>query len=337
MSKIVFYCNDSRANIDIFEYYKQDIDALKVLGHDVIICTKYKEIPRNFDVMYIWWWTYALYPVLLAKLKGKPSIITGAFNLHFPKGFGGVDYFRRPFWQRCLISAATKIATLNLFINEFELKNCSEYFKISTGRMMPCTVDAEYMEDFSAESKLQLFNLVWSGKENLRRKGVPELLEAIALLKSQNVSVKLVLAGQRGDGFDWMKERVCELGIENEVDFLGPISKADKLKLLRSSEIYIQPSHYEGFGLGIAEAMACKACIITCDVGAVKSVVGDAGVYAKPGDAEDIAKAIKTCIEDKEYRNKMKNAAYGRALIEFSTEKKVSKLKIFLEELLITQ
>lgn len=333
MAKIVFYCNDSKENLNIFEYYKQDIDSLQALGHEVFVCNKYREIPAKFDLIYIWWWTYAFYPVLLGRLTGKPTIITGAFNLNFPKGFEGVDYFKRPFWQRWLIKMATKMANLNLFINEFELQNCTKYFNIATGRMMPCTVGSEYITDVAFEPKLQLFNLAWSGKENLRRKGVPELLEAIALLKSSGTSVKVILAGQIGDGFNWMKARVKELGIEAEVSFLGPISKAEKLHLLGESEMYIQPSHYEGFGLGIAEAMSCKTCVITCDVGAVRSVVGNTGVYVKSGDASDIARAIKACIDDPEYRNSLKLAAHTRAVSEFSADKKINSLRGFLREL----
>jgi hypothetical protein len=85
MSRIVFYCNETKSNLETFEYYKQDIDALKTLGHQVIICTKYREIPFDFDIMFIWWWTYALIPVLLSRLLRKPCIVTGTYNFSFPR------------------------------------------------------------------------------------------------------------------------------------------------------------------------------------------------------------------------------------------------------------
>lgn len=333
MAKIVFYCHDTLENISIFEYYKQDIDLLKELGHEILVCTKYRQIPAEFDLVFVWWWTYALVPVLLAKLKGKPAIITGAYNLRFPDGFEGVDYFHRPFWQRGLIRCATKIADLNLFINQFELLECSSYFEIASGRFSPCVVTKDYLKGPSKNRRMELFSIAWSGRENLSRKGIPELLEAIRILKDRHISVTLNLAGQRGDGFEWLQATIVQYGIENEVNVLGPVSREEKIRYLRETEIYVQPSHFEGFGLGIAEAMGCGACIITCDVGAVRSVVGQAGIYAEKGEPKDLAEKILFAIEDKEFRNTLQALAWDRALKEFSDEKKTGRFRDFLNEL----
>ena len=72
--KIIFYCNDSIENIKSMEYYNQDIKALENLGHEVIICNSYFKIPMNFDLIFIWWWTYALLPILFAKILGKSQL-----------------------------------------------------------------------------------------------------------------------------------------------------------------------------------------------------------------------------------------------------------------------
>ena len=333
MAKIIFYCNEKKENIYIFEYYKQDIDALEILGHEVVICTHYKEIPKDFDCMYIWWWTYALAPLLYSKLKKKPIIITGAYNFKFPQGFDGVDYFRRPLWQRFLISSATKLANLNLFINTFEKENCDKYFSIETGRFLPCVIGNDYLGPKHKKTSLSLFNIAWSGKENLRRKGIPELLDAVALLKKDGIVIELVMAGQKGDGHEWVCNKIKELDLTQEVTLLGPITKEEKIKLLEKVEIYIQPSHYEGFGLGIAEAMGFGCCIITCDTGAVRSVVGETGLYAIKGSAIDLAQKIKLAATDNELRIKLQNMAYQRAQQEFSPNKKVDMLRKYLSEI----
>ena len=97
--KIAFYCNDTLENIRSMEYYNQDIQVLIDSGHDVKIYNRYSDIPLNFDVIFIWWWTYALYPVLLAKLLGRKSVITGVFNYraveHIPNsGFQDVPFIK---------------------------------------------------------------------------------------------------------------------------------------------------------------------------------------------------------------------------------------------------
>lgn len=332
MSKIVFFCHVEKSMLETVEFYKQDIDVLRALGHQVIICTKYSEIPFDFDAMFIWWWTYALWPVLLSRTLKKPSIITGTFNFRFPEGFKGKDYFRRPCWQRILIRNATCMCTLNLFVNQFELESCSKYFSVKNAFYFPHTIHNDYLQGPARQREKALLNITWSGKENLIRKGLPELLNAVRLLKNDEVEIKLVLAGHKGDGVDYLYKLIDQLGVNDNVHYLGQITRQDKIDLLRTCEIYVQPSHYEGFGLAMAEAMGCGACIITCDVGAVRNVVGDSGIYVSPDSPEELAGAIKQVLYDKNLRHKLQKNTYERACNYFRDESKLERLKTYLSD-----
>lgn len=332
MARVVFYCNDTRANLDTFEYYRQDVEALRALGHEVVVCTRYREIPIHFDAMFIWWWTFALWPTLLCRLLGKPCLITGVYNFRNPPEFKGNDYFRRPAWQRVLIRAATKWCRLNLFIDEAELRSCTEYFSLTNGRYYPCVVGEDYLQGPADERELALFNLAWSGRENLVRKGIPELLEAMGILVRSGLPVRLYLAGARGDGAEELERRIAELGIADRVSVLGPLSRADKIDRLRRCEIYVQPSHFEGFGLATAEAMGSGACVITCDVGAVRKVVGDSGIYVPPGSPEAIAGAVRRTFADSAMRERFQRSAQDRARALFAPRLKLARLAAALAE-----
>ena len=332
MSKIIFFCKDSKSNINLFEYYKQDVDSLKALGHEVIIVNKFVEIPLDFDILFVWWWTYAFYPVMLAKLLNKPIIITGTFNFKFPEGFDGIDYFSRPFWQRLLIKFSVKFATLNLFVNKSELTSCTNYFNLKSSRYFPHIISDDYLKESNIENKkLELFNIAWSGKKNLIRKGIPELLEAVYILNKEGIEIKLTLAGKKGDGLDYLCSLIKKYNIGNLVSIVGEITREEKIRMMNSFAIFVQPSHYEGFGLAMAEAMGCGACIVTCDVGAVRDVVGDAGIYTVPGSSRDLADKIKTLIEDEELRIKLQTRALERANNTFSYKKKLSTLDNYLK------
>lgn len=333
MSKIIFFCHDNKSKLESFEYYKQDIDALKALNHQIIICTKYHEIPFHFDAMFIWWWTYSLYPVLLCRILRKPCIITGTFNFKFPKEYNGNDYFKRPKWQRILIKMAIKLTTLNLFVSDLELDSCSKYFRLKNARYYPHIIHQDYLQGASEFRELKIFNLAWSGKENLKRKGIPELLKAILILKNEGISIKVNLAGMEGDGIDYLKKIIQDLGLTSEVNYLGMLSREDKINMLRTSEFYIQPSHYEGFGVAIAEAMGCGACVVVCDVGAVKEVVGSCGYYVTPGSPEELADGIKHLLADNNLRHDLQKRAHKRANDFFSVEKKLERLKLSLLEI----
>lgn len=330
--KIIFFCRDTIENIDLFEYYKQDVDILKDLGHEVLIVNRFKDIPFKFDLIFVWWWTYAFYPVFLSKILKRPVIITGTFNFKFPKEFQGVDFFSRSFLQRILIKYSVKNATINLFVNKHEFVSCTSYFNLSSSRYFPHVIANDYLNKEIVEKKIELFNISWSGKKNLIRKGIPELIEALFILKNEGLEIKLTLAGKQGDGIDYLYDLLKIYNLNSSVKILGEITKDEKINLMSNIGIFVQPSHYEGFGLAMAEAMACGACIITCDVGAVKDVVSDCGLYANPGSALDLAKKIRTAIEDDELRNKLQEMAFKRANSEFSYKKKLILLNDILSE-----
>ena len=145
MATVAFYAHDTPDNVARFEYYQQDIEALRALGHRVEVATRLAEIPRRYDLLFVWWWTHALLPVLRARLLGRPTIITGTFNFRFPDGFPGRDYRRRPLWQRALISRATRLSSRNLFVSERELGQCSEHFGLTSGRYYPHCLDGDYL------------------------------------------------------------------------------------------------------------------------------------------------------------------------------------------------
>lgn len=332
MAKIVFYCRGKREDLAVFEYYKQDIDALRQLGHEVIICTRYREIPLCFDAMFIWWWTYALVPAIICKALRKPCIITGAYNFRMPPSFKGRDYHGRPWWQRFLIASATKLAALNLFVSEVELKECSSFFGLRNARHFPPILNEDYLAGPSADRELCILNISWSGQHNLVRKGVPELLDAMRILQQEGVAVKLVLAGKEGDGRQFIEDTVARLGLQERVVRLGSIDRSRKIELLRRCEMYAQPSHYEGFGLATAEAMGSGACVLTTDVGEVRLVVGDCGLYVTPGSADDLADGIKRVIADQSLRGNLQRSALARARLLFRAEGKLARLRTYLDE-----
>lgn len=336
MSKVVFYCRDDRSKIESTEYYKQDLDALRQLGHEVVVCTRYSEIPLSFDAIFIWWWTFALYPVLLGRLLRRPSIVTGVFNFLFPEKFEGRDYFRRPALQRFLIASATRLATMNLFVTENEAHQCSTYFSLRSAHFFPCVLNEDYMQGPSEVRQLALFNIAWSGTGNLIRKGIPELLQAVHQLKNEEFRVSLYLAGHEGDGRQFLADMIRELDIQDRVTCLGSLSRAKKIELLRTFEIFVQPSHFEGFGLATAEAMGSGACVITCDVGAVRSVVGDCGLYVEPGSPSDLARAIKRVMTDERLRRTLQQDAAARASTVFRAEVKLNALRSHLQTVGIT-
>lgn len=81
----------------------------------------------------------------------------------------------------------------------------------------------------------------------------------------------------------------------------------------------VYPSLYEGFGLPIAEAMACGCPVITCRNSSIVEVAGDAVLYINPADPQDLAQALER-VQDPDVRQNLIEAGLTQAKL-FSWEK----------------
>lgn len=80
----------------------------------------------------------------------------------------------------------------------------------------------------------------------------------------------------------------------------GVVSGNDMPALYSGAQALVYPSLYEGYGLPILEAYACKIPVITSNLGSLKEVAGDACVLVNPESADSIEKGIIMALENKE-------------------------------------
>lgn len=125
-------------------------------------------------------------------------------------------------------------------------------------------------------------------------KDYPNLLKAISLVIMQQSNVHFNIAGD-GELKSELLAIVKDLKIEQYISFLG--RRDDIPNLMGQADLFILPSAYEGFGLVVAEAMACKIFVIATDCGGVKEVMGGNGILVPPQDSNALAQAILTVIE----------------------------------------
>jgi len=273
------------------EFYKIDIKILKDLGFNVQICYSYYKLPSDAALYFIWWWTYAIFPVLKAKRLRLKSIITGTFNLarHIP----GADYYSRPFYQRFLIKISARLTNMNIMVSKYELDKMKEEITNKNVCYSPHVLD---IDSYKITKKLKrdknIFTVAWMGNKNARRKCIPEIIRTAAILKDWGINIPFLIAGKIEDDASFLKELVDELGVSDLVSFLGPIDEKTKLDLFHTCGIYLQPTLFEGFGVAIAEALLCGAPVITSDAGAVNEVTNGNCTYVNSKNPEEIANQI---------------------------------------------
>jgi glycosyltransferase involved in cell wall biosynthesis len=128
------------------------------------------------------------------------------------------------------------------------------------------------------------------------RKNLPVLFEAF---KAAAVTdVQLVIAGKKGWLYDETFARLRALGLENDVCFPGFVPDDDLPALYSLADGFVFPSLYEGFGLPVAEALACGCPVISSNTSSLPEVAGDAALLAAPDDVRGWAEAIARICAD---------------------------------------
>jgi glycosyltransferase involved in cell wall biosynthesis len=85
---------------------------------------------------------------------------------------------------------------------------------------------------------------------------------------------------------------VAELGISEDVVFVGGVPLEETVSFYRAADVFVYPSLNETFGLPILEAMACGCPVVTSDTSAMPETAGGAAVLSDPKDPASIARAI---------------------------------------------
>jgi glycosyltransferase involved in cell wall biosynthesis len=147
-------------------------------------------------------------------------------------------------------------------------------------------------------------------------KGVATLLRAFAKLATERTA-ELTLVGRPTPGGP-TDRLVSELALGDQVRFVSGISDTELAELIASAQIAVVPSLYEGFSLPAVEHMASGTPLIATRTGALPEVVGDAALLVAPGDAEELATALRTLLDSPAERERLAGVALRRVQERFA-------------------
>jgi glycosyltransferase involved in cell wall biosynthesis len=147
-------------------------------------------------------------------------------------------------------------------------------------------------------------------------KGLMVLLEALPKIRVEREDAHIVCVGKARPGGAAARQ-VTELGLADWVSFRSNLDQSDLVDLLRSAEVAVVPSLYEGFSLPAVEEMSVGLPLVATTAGALPEVTGpdgEAALTVPPGDAGAMAAAISRLLAEPELRARL--GAGGRARVE---------------------
>ena len=100
---------------------------------------------------------------------------------------------------------------------------------------------------------------------------------------------------------------------QNHVVFAGRLGQADLRLALGGSEALVYVSYFEGFGIPVAEAMACGVPVIAANATSLPEVAGEAAIYCDPFNIEDITRCMRVMVDDDALRQRLITAGKARA------------------------
>lgn len=115
---------------------------------------------------------------------------------------------------------------------------------------------------------------------------------------------KLSMVGPDKGELEKCKQLRSKLNLENNIDFIGFIPNKDLPQFYQSTDIYINTTHYESFGVALMEAAACELPIVSTNVGEIPQIwAEDTNILlCDSGDYKTMSKEVNKLFTDSELR-----------------------------------
>ena len=183
----------------------------------------------------------------------------------------------------------------------------------------------------------------------VERKGIGNVISALAegpladLGGAAGPAPELVVAGgppaaglEAHDEVRRLRDLAREVGVADQVRFVGRVDREDLPALLRSADVVACVPWYEPFGIVPLEAMACGVPVVASAVGGLVDTVVDGltGVHVPPRDPPAVARALRRLLEDPEARREMGAAGARRVRARYTWGRVAAATEAVYDDLL---
>jgi glycosyltransferase involved in cell wall biosynthesis len=209
-----------------------------------------------------------------------------------------------------------------------ELEQSRKWYPRGTGVVVPLIFDLEpYRELPGPDLADGAFGPAGTGDIDVKvpvvlflsrihmKKGVDVLIRTASELKTRGTKCRTLIAGTGDAPYEQeMRGLVKELGLDDEVRFVGLVTGDKKVSLYERADVFALPTSQENFGFVFPESLACKTPVVTTrGVDIWPELEESGGAVIAEQTPEAFADAISGLLEDTERRRVMGEA--GRAWV----------------------
>lgn len=256
--------------------------------------------------------------VLPAWLPASCATIVTLHDLAFLR-FPHVLTRAKRLYHRTFTIRSLRQATRIITASDSTKQDAYELANIPLDRMQtiyPCidkrfsnVCEEEKLYTFRQQHKLSEGYILYLGTLE-PRKNITALIDAYAHLRQHyGRREKLVLAGGKGWLYDAIFEKVRQLELETEVLFPGFVTDAEQTLWYQAAAAFAYPSLYEGFGIPVAEALACGIPVVTSNISSLPEAGANIALCVDPHNTDALAQALQRAITDQSYREQCRTVA----------------------------
>jgi len=279
-----------------------------------------------------------IFPHYLQPILGKSNVFHGTNYTVYPyKNIQKVitiydlSFIRYPEYTNSVVQQYTKRlikclewTDLIITISESSKQDIINYLKVPAEKIFVTPLASQYNANFLSsldlDKEVENINYNFSKPYLLfvstiePRKNINAIISAFNFLKQRyKVEHQLVLIGKKGWNYEPIFTAIQNSPCKDEIHHLDYLSNELVALFYSKADVFLYPSHYEGFGLPVLEAMKLGTPVITSNTSSIPEVTGNAAILIDPNDYMQLAEAILQVISDSQLRQNLINKGKIRA------------------------
>ena len=309
-------------------YTHRHVLPLPVRITDLLLASSFKPglsyFEKYFDAPDILHGTnYSVYPC-----KNSLKVIN-IYDLTFIKYPQYIDSVVKTYTEK--VRRCLQWTDLVLTISESSKQDIIEYLQVAPEKIYVTPLASRYHPDYLSEE--QTGKLAKQVKYDFSipyilfvstiepRKNINTIITAFNLLKQKyKIKQQLILIGRKGWNYESIFTAIETSPWKQEIHHLDYLSDELVALFYSKADVFVYPSHYEGFGLPVLEAMTLGAPVITAKTSSLPEVTGNAAILIEPQDSVQLAESILEIISNSQLRQELINKGKERAKL-FSWER----------------